>query len=345
MNSTLILKGPLTLVVEDFDLRMNGEVSIDTTDGPVDIFVTGNLDLKMSSLVTTGNTSPSDVTFMVSSPSSKAVSFGANSEFHGFIYAPNATVQVAAMFEIFGGLVAKDLSLAAQGKMHYDISLDPTREGVLPKFYSWRVVDVSTIVAANRFNPFVALGVNPATLSYPANAHEDQMLSLSYVNTSGLTASFTGLESTFDWSQVDRVIWGTRDGDLFLPPGEVTKRAEATVDPNVDLVNSSMSSDELETALINAAPVSDEALIEAARRDPPMEPTDLEGVLLAHGPSAGYPPLSTDVLLAAILSGGLDAAGLEKILLDNSPLPPEVIDATINRSPALPMTELDNVRR
>ena len=340
---TLILKGPLTLVVGDFILLKDGEVSIDTTDGPVDIFVTGDLDLKASSLVTTGNSSPSDVTFMVSSSSTKSVSFGSDSEFHGFIYAPNADIHIAAKFEIFGGVVGKSLNLAAQGKMHYDLSLDPTREGVLPRFYSWRIVDIPTNIAANRSDPFAALGVDPATLLHPADAHEDQTLNLSYLNNSGLTVSFTGLESIFDWSQVDRVIWGTRDGDLFLTPGDVVKRAQATEDPNVALVSSKMTSKELAAALEDAAPVSDDALIEAAGRSPSMDPTDLEGVLLASGPSGGNPKLSQDVLLAAVASEGLDDSALASVLLDNSPLPQEVIDATLNKKPAMATNELDKV--
>ncbi|HEX6885171.1 MAG TPA: collagen-binding domain-containing protein [Planctomycetota bacterium] len=336
-NSTLILKGPLDLVVNSLILRLGAKLEFDTTNGPVQLFVNESLDFSTSSVVSTSTQVTSDSLIFVAAPEGKSVNFGAKSQFYGFIYAPNADVHISAQYELYGGLVCKELQLAAQGKMHYDLSLGATLSGQLPILHSWRVVELPQQVAARRIDPFQLLGLDPNDLLPPAQSHQDQVLDVRYVDTSGRTTSYFGLESEFDWSQVGSLLYGVRDGIAFYLPEDYALSGDVANDPLVDLVDSSLSSKQLRDALLAASPCSTEALVAACLRDPPMSQSDLKSVLDAND------PLAPQTLLSAVTSPSLDSSALKDVLLDNSPLPTEVLDAVLLRNPPLSPSDLTKV--
>jgi hypothetical protein len=336
-NSSLVLKGPLDLVVGTMILRLGAKLVFDTTDGPVNLYVTNSLDFSSSSVVSTTTQVTSDSLIWVAAPEGKTVSFGAKSQFYGFIYAPLAEIHVAAQYEIYGGVVCKSLQLGAQGKMHYDLNLGATLEGQIPLLLSWRVVDVPQDVAARRIDPFQALGLDRTTLLPPAEAHEDQVLDVRYVDRDGRTTSYFGLESEFDWSVVGELLYGTRDGIAFFLPPDYAGGDVVANDPLVDLVNSTMTSKQLRDELLAASPCSTDALVAACLRDPPMNESDLASVLAANK------PLADPALLSAIDSAALDSGTLKNVLVDNSPLSPAVLDAALNRNPPLAGSDLTNV--
>ena len=336
-NSKLVLKGPLKLVVGDLMLRLGAQMTFDTTAGPVDLFVTNSVDLNTSSVVTTSSQKTSDSNIYVSAPPGKTVSFGAKSQFFGYIYAPNATVKISAQYELYGGLACKELQLAAQGKMHLDTGLGALLQSALPIMHSWRVVDIPQKVATKRMDPFEVLGLDPHALPTLAEAHEDQVLELRYVAMDGSTQSYFGKESLFDWSDVKEVLYGVRDGLAFFLPDDYATNQQTLTDPLVDLVNSSLTSKQLRDALLAAAPVSDQALIAACARNPKMSKSDLDNVLDAHS------HLSDAVLMAAIASPALDSGTLKGDLINNSPLAPAVLAAALARIPPMSPSDITNL--
>lgn len=336
-NTTLVLKGPLTMVVGTFILRLGAQLVFDTTDGPIEMHVTDSLDFSTSSVVSTTTQVTSDSIIMVAAPEGKTVNFGAKSQFYGFIYAPEAEVHISAQYELYGGLVCKGLQLAAQGRMHYDTGLGATLASTLPLLHSWRVVDLPQQAAVNRMDPFQVLGLDPHALPTLAEAHEDQVLEVRYVAQDGSTDSYFGLESDFDWDLVKELLYGVRDGLAFFLPDDYASNGDTLADPMVDLVNSSLTSKQLRDALLAAAPVSDAGLVAACLRAPPMNKSDLDNVLDAHI------PLSTEVLLAAIASAALDSGTLKNVLIDNSPLSTQELAAVLARVPPLSISDLTNV--
>ena len=336
-NSTLVLKGPLDIVVGSLTLRLGAQLKFDTTDGPVQLFINDSLDFSTSSVVSTSSQVTSDSLIFVAAPEGKSVSFGAKSQFYGFIYAPEADIKVAAQYEIYGGVVCKSLQLSAQGKMHYDLSLGATLEGQLPLLHSWRVVDLPQGVASRRIDPFQVLGLDPTQLVSPAEAHQDQVLDVRYRDASGRTLSYFGLESEFDWTVVAELIYGVRDGIAFFIPENYAGRDVVANDPLVDLVNSTMTSKQLRDALLAASPVSTEALVAACDRDPPMTKSDLANVLAANK------PLASETLLASVTSDALDSGAVKNVLVANSPLAPEVLAAALARVPPLSTSDINNI--
>ena len=336
-NTKLVLKGPLTLVAGDFILRSGAQLLFDTTDGPIDVYVTNSLDFNTSSVVSTSTNKTADSTFLVAAPEGKTVNFGAKSQFYGFIYAPDADVHISAQYELYGGLACRSLQLAAQGKMHLDTALGALLESSLPIMRSWRVVELPQRASINRMDPFDVLGLDPNALPTLAAAHEDQVLELRYVDMEGRTQNYFGRESDFDWQDVKELLYGVRDGLAFCLPDNYASDGEALDDPMVDLVSSSLTSKQLRDALIAAAPVSDDALAAACMRNPPMSRSDLDNVLDAH------PGLSDGVLMAAIASSSLDSSTLAGDLVNNSPLSPAVLAAALARNPPLAAKDLAKV--
>lgn len=336
-NSTLLLKGPLTLVVGALTLRLDAQMIFDTTDGPIELYVTESVDFSTSSVVSTTTQVTSDAIILVAAPEGKTVSFGAKSQFYGFIYAPDAEVHLSAQYELYGGLACKELQLAAQGRMHLDTGLGALLESTLPILHAWRVVDLPQQAAARRMDPFQVLGLDPHALPTLSDAHADQVLELRYVATDGSTDSYFGLESDFDWDDVKELLYGVRDGLAFYLPDDYATNERVLSDPMVDLVNSSLSSKDLRDELLAAAPVTTEALVAACLRDPPMSKSDLDSVLDAHT------PLGDDVLKAAVLSEALDSGTLASVLIDNSPLSVELLDVVLTRSPPLSLSDLTNL--
>jgi hypothetical protein len=276
----------------------------------------------------------------VAAPAGKTVSFGAKSQFYGFIYAPEASVHMAAQYELYGGLVCRDLQLAAQGRMHYDTGLGATLESQLPLMHSWRVVDIPQNVAVKRIDPFQLLGLDPHDLLPPAQAHQDQVLDIRYIDQNGSTVSYFGRESDFDWNLVKQLLYGVRDGIAFLLPDNYSGSGGGQVanDPLLDLVNSSMSSKQLRDALLAASPgVTAPVLTAACQRVPKMQTSDLKNVLTANK------PLATETLTAAVGSAALDSSALKNVLIENSPLNPAVLAAALARIPPLSPSDLINV--
>lgn len=331
-NGKLVLEGPLTMVVGKLTLRLGAQMTLDTHDGPVQLYVTDTLDLNKGSTVATSSQVTSDAVVMVSAPAGKTVSLGAKSSFYGFIYAPEATVNVAAPYEIFGGLVCHQVQLAAQSGLHCDLALGASLREMLPKMYSWRVVDLPQTAAARRSDPFQVLGLDPDTLRTPARAHEDQVLDVRYVGTDGNTHSYSGQESDFDWSLVLQLLAGVRDGVAFLLP--VAPPATVAPNPLLDLVNSGMNSSALRDALIAASPVGDDVLAAACARSPTMTTSHLKKVLDAN---VG---MGDTALTAAIASNALDSSNLKGVLAANSPLSPGVLAAVLARLPPLKASDL-----
>jgi hypothetical protein len=59
---------------------------------------------------------------MTASPADR-VELGANSEFIGAIYAPNAEFKLASNFNIYGSIMCGRLHLSSYGEIHFDEAL------------------------------------------------------------------------------------------------------------------------------------------------------------------------------------------------------------------------------
>ncbi len=353
MHTSTLVQGPATLVIGDLTLKKGATLELDATGGPIEIFITGSMELDLSAFVVTTLYDPAGVVFQIASDDSKALNLGAQSTFYGFIYAPHGDVKLGAKFNLYGGLVANSYDVATKGAMHFDTSV-VRRLRALPGRVSWRVVDVPGNLAAKGGDPFHALGVDRNKLLAPAEAHADQPVAISYYDLAGALRSYAGMERAFDWSDVSQVVELSRDGKTVVAPAEwaggksVDPRGEEPLkDPPIDpadgvfldaIVDPNMNSRQLMLLMLERSPgLSDFVLLAAINRDPPMNDTDLESVLNVNSQdlAQGIPSLSADVMHAMIGSDVMSPRNKQTVLLGNSPLEADVLRAALDMSPPM----------
>jgi hypothetical protein len=131
-NDDLLVEGPATLVLETMELESNSELIIDSSSGPVDIYVVGDFILSSNTLVASNTLDPADITIHLNSDNIidpgipvdlDEVDFESNAKLYGTIYAPNASIEINSNFELFGGIVAKRMHLDSNSWIHYDENL------------------------------------------------------------------------------------------------------------------------------------------------------------------------------------------------------------------------------
>jgi hypothetical protein len=293
-TGSVLVEGPATLVLGALSVEPGAELVIDSAGGPVDIYVTGGLDLQSDASVVTPSADPASVTIQVAGSPREPVRLAATGAFHGVIYAPEAEVQVEAPFEVFGALVGDRAVLGAGVRLHFDREL--AKQSVLsslPKLLTWRIVELSSAGLASR-DPFFNLGVDPAGLRSPAGAHADQLLHVEYLDSVGTPLTYDGMESAFDWSIVTGVDLLIRDGvvvtaldaaDVVLPPGD---RAL------IDLIESDMAARDVTRALLDNSPLSSTVLEAAMNKSAPLLSDHYRRILLASSP---LPPRVLDMVV------------------------------------------------
>ncbi len=117
--------------------RIQGTLDIDTSDGPVNIYLTGASEFRTwpnSRINLNGN--PSD--FRIYSMGSADVFMLPNIGVRGFIYAPNATVRLQPNANFYGGIWAKEVTLQPNGNYFIDTSILNTYKSTRLTFVSWK---------------------------------------------------------------------------------------------------------------------------------------------------------------------------------------------------------------
>jgi len=347
-GAEVVLQGPATFVADHLVLESGATLTLDATSGPIRIYVGDGLSLGAGAAVATDAKAPEHVTIQVAGATEEPVELRATSAFEGVVYAPAAEVVVGPAFELHGALIADLLVLEPGARLHFDQELVGTaRDSALPTFLSWRILELSTPTGSpTTRDPFRALGVDPATLARPADAHQDQRLVIKYEDTSGFLQSYDGWESAFDWSQVDTFVSGARDGVPFQPPGErgasvpratgpPVANEPAGVDPVAEMLAAGgRTSAETRDALLAATPLTHQALVAVINLDTPMDSADLRAVLEANA------PLRSAVLSQCINAAPLSSADLAAVLVASSPLTADVLTRVLARVPPLDLSDL-----
>lgn len=220
-TSTLTIEGPATLVIDELSVAALAKLNLDTSNGPITLYVKDWLNLASTATVTFSERDPKLVTFMVSANQTTdrngdllpdaPVKFDYAGVFYGSLYAPAARVAIPSGFQFFGALAAKDLVLGANSQLHFDVALESESNGDASSVQklAWRVIDVPSAVARKLTpDPFTALGVDDELLEKPAEAHEDEdyQIHIQYIDLFDVQRSYRGPESGFDWSQVKSVM-------------------------------------------------------------------------------------------------------------------------------------------
>jgi len=287
-GAQVIIEGPATLVLESLRMGEGASLSLDTSGGPVEIFITDSATLAPSSSLSNMSGDPTDLSLQISADPAEAISLPAGAPIHGMIYAPEATLTLPEGFELFGSLAAGQIDFGGPAKLHFDQYLDDYVNSLAkPRLLSWRIIELIN-EGKGLGNPFVLLGVDPLTLKAPADAHAPQPVEIDYIDSGGAPATFVGSEDAFDWTNVKSVNELSRDGDVVVKNGE-TLAVGATSEP-VDLLVAQVetlkyNSTELLTMLLRESPVPMTTLRKVLSLDVPMPSADVRQLFLANVPA------------------------------------------------------------
>ncbi len=104
-------------------MKNGATLTIDTTLGAVNIFLTGPFDAKNgSAIVLTPN--PLDATkFSIFSNSTSKIDFKHSSTFVGLVYAPYAPIDVKNSAAFYGAVWGSNVDIKNSGSVHYDSAL------------------------------------------------------------------------------------------------------------------------------------------------------------------------------------------------------------------------------
>ncbi len=353
-GSEVVLVGPATVTAQAIMAGPDSRLLLDTTNGPIDLVVTGFVAFQPGSRLETSSDDPLQASVLfagVDTLSGPGVDIEARSQFHGSIVAPSATVHIGPEFELFGALAASALEIEPGVRLHFDHALaDPNSEGASrPQVISWRVVDIPLEVNARSLSPFDLLGLVRSDLDPPAQAHADQALSIQYLDQNGNTASYEGSEKDFDWSTVSEVTSATRDGDEVIDTAELSAR-----DPIEEPTGGEPAPADPESLGELAAMVADpwstmpRELLNLALALSPLPESDLQSTISIDffnnnemteliDAQNGMSEASLAVLLAV---ENLGSAHLRNVLLNHSPLPASILATVIEGNTRLASHEI-----
>lgn len=171
-SGSLTIQGPARVIVDDFDLKSNTDLVLDSATGPIEIYATGDFVLASNSdVVTTDGSAVGVAVYLVGGPA-QVVELRSNSDFCGTIYCPEGTVAIHSNFEIYGSVAADQLVINSNVRVHFDEHLNhppPAPEEFFLTSWSFTALPDSAI-ATSRQDPFAVLGVDPTTLLSPADA-------------------------------------------------------------------------------------------------------------------------------------------------------------------------------
>ncbi len=182
--STLKIIGPATLVLDGYTTGQSATLELDCTNGPITIYDTGVWSVDKSYTVRPKAGTPVDAAFLISSVGT--VQFDQGSKIYVGFYAPDSTIQVDQGAEVWGALVADQISVDQSTKFHFDENLggfqlpwdvpDAVADAgdVDPEVLSWSKIEFPLHeMSADRRDPFTALGVQKQDLQAPADAWQE----------------------------------------------------------------------------------------------------------------------------------------------------------------------------
>jgi len=127
-GTTLTLKGPATVVLDDYHMRSGATMVFDATDGQVELHGTGDFVLESNTQMRTISNTAVDVTILLSGDNMHAgrrsnIQLSSNADFVGAIYAPNIAYSLESNFNVYGSIICGRLALASNGEIHFDEAL------------------------------------------------------------------------------------------------------------------------------------------------------------------------------------------------------------------------------
>ncbi len=150
-GSTLRVTGPATVIFDSWTQFSGSRVTVDAANGPVEFYIQDSFVIHSNTTIASTTYKPADITFHLLSDNIRdpqelvtldTVDFDSNSKLYGTVYAPNALINIESNFEFFGSLIARQIDLDSNCRIHFDEDLLNSEEegggGVAYTTICWR---------------------------------------------------------------------------------------------------------------------------------------------------------------------------------------------------------------
>ena len=135
---TLVGKpGGANYYITDLTLKNGATLNVNTTNGPVNIYLTGALEAKNGSTI---NVNGLPTRFSIFSNATDSVIFKHGSAFKGTVYAPYAPVEMKNSADTFGLIWGATIDIKNSGQFFFDEALKDTHQGKDGIITAWRDV-------------------------------------------------------------------------------------------------------------------------------------------------------------------------------------------------------------
>jgi len=183
----VVVSGPTVLVLDSLDMRAGSTLQVDTTNGPVHIYVKNWVKVESGATIARTDNAPTKLSLLCAGNDTTdrtgdgladpAVDLAGSSDFHGFLYAPEAAFTLPNTFKIYGAIAARQLTVAGGGAVHFDRAfLDDAGEGgAQPRELCWRLVQLPpSRLVEQRLDPMKALSLDGISPPLARDAHYDK---------------------------------------------------------------------------------------------------------------------------------------------------------------------------
>ncbi|MBL8858076.1 MAG: hypothetical protein JNL28_06210 [Planctomycetes bacterium] len=148
-NKTLTINGPASIVMTNLTLKSGSKITINPTNGPVELWVIDNFVMNSNSQIAATDFKPKNVRLNLMSDNVinpevnvqvDSVEFESNSQLYGTILAPTAAITINSNFELFGSILARRIDLNSNARFHFDEALISATGSGTPTFETvcWR---------------------------------------------------------------------------------------------------------------------------------------------------------------------------------------------------------------
>jgi hypothetical protein len=136
-SARLTIRGPARVVISgDARVQSSATVTIDATNGPVQLFVGGGFTTDQTAALNTSTWKPADFTVFMTGTGEAEHSAAA--PFYGSFYATKSSVTIRQSADVYGAIVGKSIYLRGSSRLHYDADLG-RRGNVIPGRYRMKL--------------------------------------------------------------------------------------------------------------------------------------------------------------------------------------------------------------
>ncbi len=222
-GARLTLKGPMRVRLENLIVYSGGQVTIDTTDGPVGIYSTGATIFDSgSNLVNVGEDPTQCSLFALTTDRAdkSVISMQGSGAFFGMIIAPKSPVDIPGDLRVAGSIVSESLSIGADAHLSFTPQLERGGFGIemTPTIVAWQILDVpDTPLTRGPGSIDSKIQLNAITTKLSATSAPEVEVMMKYLSTTKINTTYVGTAIAIPWADIDHVytVQWKKDG-LYL---------------------------------------------------------------------------------------------------------------------------------